>query len=191
MFIVDLETLGKESNAVILSIGAIHFSDDNTSIEYMRDNSFFVKIDASDQYKRLKRTYSTDTIQWWKKQCENARITSYKPNINDVKLEDALEKLRSWSAKYSENESWVWARGSLDELVLESAYSYCNVEPIFHYARWRDVRTAIDIMYNTRDGYCGVDYPGFDSFLHITKHQPVDDCLFDAMMLLYGVKKES
>jgi len=188
VFVFDIETLDTGSEAVILSMACIHFDDINKSLEYMKENAFFVKLDASDQYKRLKRTFSQSTIDWWKKQCENARNVSYKPDINDIKLEDGIEALRDWTNKFNEKDSWVWARGSLDQVVLESACTDCNVEPVFHYARWRDVRTAVDFMYNTTNGYCKVEYPDFDSFLHITKHNPVDDCLFDALQLLYGVK---
>ena len=190
MFVFDIETLSKESNAVILSFACVHFSDkDKSSFQYMKDNSFFVKLDASDQFKRLKRSYQQSTIDWWKKQCENARIKSYKPSSNDVIIEDGLEQFRTWTKQFNEDRSWVWARGTLDQLVLDSAVEQLNIEPIFHYNRWRDVRTAVDFLYGTYNGYCDVDYPGFDPFLNITKHDPVDDCLYDAMMLLYGVKK--
>jgi hypothetical protein len=29
----------------------------------------------------------------------------------------------------------------------------------------------------------------FDPAIHITKHDPVDDCVYDAMMLMYGKKQ--
>jgi hypothetical protein len=35
-----------------------------------------------------------------------------------------------------------------------------------------------------------VDYPNWDSFLEITKHNPVDDCILDVMQILYGVTGE-
>jgi hypothetical protein len=63
-----------------------------------------------------------------------------------------------------------------------------ELEPIWPYARWRDVRTAVDFLYNTTNGYTDVDYPGFNSKNDITKHNPIDDCVLDAMQLIYGVK---
>jgi hypothetical protein len=64
-----------------------------------------------------------------------------------------------------------------------------GLDPVFPYSRWRDVRTAIDIFYDTENGYVDVSHEGFKSELMITKHDPVDDCLLDAMMLLYGNKR--
>jgi hypothetical protein len=64
-----------------------------------------------------------------------------------------------------------------------------KVEPVFWFNRWRDVRTGIDLLKGSTSGYCKVDYPGFDPYLHITKHNPIDDCIYDAMMLLYGVEE--
>ena len=71
---------------------------------------------------------------------------------------------------------------------MDSLEERLGIEPVFSYNRWRDVRTFIDITYGTNNGYCEVDYPGFNSHLDITKHDPVDDCIFDIMMMLYGVE---
>jgi hypothetical protein len=189
MFVFDVETLGKESNSIILSFACVHFDDENkSSPDYMRDTSFFVKVDASDQRKRLNRTYQVSTMDWWKKQCENVRIKSYIPKTDDVKIEDAIEQFRTWSKQFKEPKSWIWARGNLDQLVIDSVEEQLKVEPVFHFSRWRDVRTGVDFLCGTDNGYSKIEYPGFDSFLNITKHDPLDDCILDAMMLLYGVK---
>jgi hypothetical protein len=190
MFIFDVETLGKESNACILSMACIHFDPDSEpSLEDMKANAFFVKLDAKDQHKRLGRGYHNSTIDWWKKQCENVKVKSYYPRDDDIKLEDGIEMWRSWSKQFKDvDDGWVWARGNLDQLVMDSAFEQIGVDSVFFYTRWRDVRTAIDIFTNSQTGYCEVDYPGFDPELHITKHDPVDDCLYDAMMLMYGKK---
>ena len=50
MFIFDVETLGKESNSVILSMAAIYFDTTKTpSHTELRDSAFFVKFDVEDQ----------------------------------------------------------------------------------------------------------------------------------------------
>ena len=97
--------------------------------------------------------------------------------------------MREWAKQFNEPRSYVWARGNLDQLTLDSIEEQLGLEPIFPFARWRDVRTAIDIWYSSDRGYVDVDYPGFNSKLHITKHNPIDDCIFDAMQMMYG--KES
>jgi hypothetical protein len=79
----------------------------------------------------------------------------------------------------------MWARGSLDQLVIDSLATKLGMDPLTGYAQWRDVRTAVDILYGTSNGYCGVDHPEFER-ASVIKHHPVHDCAYDAMMLMYG-----
>ena len=194
MFIFDVETLGKESNSVILSMAAIYFNPDDTpSHTQLRESAFFCKFDVNDQIKRLDRKVGKTTIDWWAKQCENVRVKSFKPNSEyDVPFEQGYEAMRQWANTKNDSKCWVWARGNLDQLVLDSMEEQLKLEPIWPFSRWRDIRTAIDFLYGTTTGYIEVDTPAwveaFDSKLHITKHNPVDDCVFDAMQLMYGKK---
>jgi hypothetical protein len=184
----DVETLGKESSAVILSLACTYFDPTkNPSPDDLRRDSCFVKFDAQDQIKRLKRTITPSSVQWWGKQCENVKKKSVNRSEDDMIIEEGIEAFRKWTKKFPNNEKcWVWARGNLDQLVMDSLEERCGIEPVFSYNRWRDVRTFIDITFETDNGYVGVDYEGFDPNLHITKHDPVDDCIFDVMMMLYG-----
>lgn len=187
MFVFDVETLGKESTTVILSMACVHFDPlQKPSHEDLRANAFFAKFDVEYQRRNLKRTMTPSTMEWWKKQCDNVKFKSFRPSEEDVQFEVGYEAMREWVKQFDEPKSLVWARGNLDQLVLDSIEEQLGLEPIFPYARWRDVRTAIDIWYNTDRGYVDVDYPGFNSKLHITKHNPIDDCIFDAMMMMYG-----
>jgi hypothetical protein len=195
MFIFDVETLGKESNSVILSMAAIYFEPDKEpSHTQLRDSAFFVKFDVQDQIKRLNRKVGKTTIEWWSKQCENARNKSFKPRADDIQFEIGYEAMRQWANTKNDSKCWVWARGNLDQLVLDSMEEQLELKPIWPFSRWRDIRTAVDFLYGTTNGYVEVDTPAwveaFDSKLHITKHNPVDDCVFDAMQLMYGKKNQ-
>lgn len=195
MFMFDIETLGVESNSVILSMACIHFDPANkTNHQQLREDAFFAKFDVNDQVHRLGRKIDKDTVDWWKKQCENARKASFIPNPKyDVKYEVGCESMREWVKRYNEKDTWVWARGSLDQVVFDSITKQCGLDTIFTFNQWRDVRTAVDFLYNTKNGYCKVEVPPweeFDPFLHITKHNPIDDCIYDVMMLQYGVPND-
>jgi hypothetical protein len=191
MIVYDVETLGKESNATILSMAAVYFDPEKkTTPQEMRDNAFFVKLKAEDQIKRLGRTVTKSSLSWWNKQCDNVKEVSLRPKPDDVTIEVGIEGLREWAKKMDpRGKCIVWARGNLDQLVLDSMEEKLEVEPVFFFNRWRDVRTAIDLLKNTTTGYCQVDYPGFNASLDITKHNPIDDCVFDAMMLMYGIEE--
>jgi hypothetical protein len=191
MILFDVETLGKESNSVILSMAAIYFKpEDKPTPQELRDSAFFVKFDAKDQIKRLNRKVGRTTMEWWAKQCENVRKKSFNPSPEDVRFEDGYEAMREWAKSKNDPKCWVWARGNLDQLVIDSMEEQLGLDAIWKFERWRDVRTAIDFLYETNRGYCDVDYPGFDPSLHITKHNPIDDCVFDIMMMVYGKNSE-
>lgn len=191
MFVYDVETLGKESSAVILSMACVYFDPTKKpSPDEMRETAFFAKFNAKDQMERLGRTMTRSSLDWWAKQCDNVKAISFKPSDNDVLIEDGIEAMRVWSKTFPlHDKCWVFARGNLDQLVLDSIEEKLGIEPVFFFNRWRDVRTAIDLLKGTTSGYCKVDYPGFDPYLHITKHNPIDDCIYDAMMLQYGVEE--
>jgi hypothetical protein len=191
MFIFDVETLGKRSNSVILSMAAIYFDPDTKpSPQELRDSAFFAKFSVKEQVKEYGREMNQPTMDWWKKQCDNVRTASFVPSEVDCSFVDGYESMRKWAASKNDTKCWVWARGNLDQLVMDDIEEQLELEPIWPYARWRDVRTAVDFLYNTTNGYTDVDYPGFDSRNHITKHNPIDDCVLDAMMLMYGVRNE-
>jgi hypothetical protein len=188
MFIFDVETLGKESNSVMLSMAAIYFDPETKpSYEDLYNSAFFVKFDAEDQVRRLSRKIGRTTLQWWSKQCDIVKAKSLNPNkALDVKFEDGYEAMRKWAESKKDDQCYVWARGNLDQLVLDSFEEQLEIKPIWPFNRWRDVRTAIDILYNTTNGYCPVNYKGFSAESKVIKHNPVDDCAYDAMMLMYG-----
>jgi hypothetical protein len=157
----------------------------------MRSDAFFAKFDVNDQHKRLNRHMGKSTMEWWAKQCDNVKRASFFPSDQDVIFEDGYEAMRKWVASKNEKNTWVWARGNLDQLVLDDIEEQCGLKPIWPFNLWRDVRTAVDLLYGTTNGYVDVGYEGFDSKIEITKHNPIDDCLLDAMMLNYGIAKDS
>ena len=192
MFVFDIETLGKGSDSVILSMAAVHFDpNQKTSPQVMKDTAFFVKLQVKDQVERLGRKMEKSAMEWWAKQCDNAKRRSFIPSEIDMTLEQGLDALQEWSDVYDPMDKCIiWARGNLDQLVIDCAEESLDRPHVWTFNRWRDVRTAIDLLHNTTNGYCEVNYPGWDSNLEIIKHDPIDDCLLDAMMLMYGKDKD-
>ena len=187
MFIFDVETLGVESHAIILSAALIHFDpNDKPSYQDLLDNALFVKLNAKDQSKRLGRTVDMSTLEWWANQHEYTRSVSFDPQPTDMYAEDAIKELHNYMNKFPKSqEQTMWARGSLDQLAIDSLAVKFGLQEITGYNRWRDVRTAVDILYNKTDGYVDVDHPLFKRH-EVIKHHPVHDCALDAMQLMYG-----
>ena len=187
MFMFDVETLGVESTSVILSLSCIYFrSDDKPTYQQLKEQAFFVKFNARDQATRLNRKIDRSTVDWWEKQCAIVKQKSLLSRPDDYLLEDGLKLFHEWVKCQNDNKCWVWARGSLDQVVLQSSERVVGMETIFPHNRWRDVRTAIDLLYGTSNGYCQVSHPAFLYDRDVYKHNPVDDSALDVMMLLYG-----
>ena len=188
MYIFDVETLGTDSNSVILSMACIYFNpEEKPTYKQLVDSALFVKFDAKDQIKRQKRTVNKGTLEWWDKQTESAKIKSFIPNKElDVTAEFGLAQLRVWAEQFPDHKkSTVWARGNMDQMVLCSLEHSIDVEDTFVYHRWRDVRTAVDLLTGSNNGYANIDHPEYNES-QVVAHDPVHDCARDAMMLMYG-----
>jgi 3' exoribonuclease, RNase T-like len=189
MVVFDIESLGTKSSSIILSMAAVYFDlDAAPGPAEMRAGAFFAKFDVVDQRHRLERKMDKSTMDWWAKQCDNVKKVSFIPNEMDCTFEEGHAALKNWVEANNAKDDWVWARGGMDQLILEDITEQVGLEPIWQFHQWRDVRTAVDILFETGNGYCEVEYPGFDRNHHITKHNPIDDCVLDAMMLMYGKK---
>lgn len=186
MFIFDVETLGVESTAVVLSAALIHFDPAlNQSYQDLLDNACFVKFNAKEQVS-AGRTITKGTLDWWKDQHEYTRSVSFDPKPDDISVKDGFEQMYTYMSEFSKSQTQtMWARGSLDQMVIDSLAKRFDLEPLIRYNNWRDVRTAVDILYGTTEGYCDVEHPTFRRH-EVIKHHPVHDCALDAMMLMYG-----
>jgi hypothetical protein len=186
----DIETLGIESTSVILSLSCIYFrAEDKPTYKQLKQDAFFVKFDGKDQATRLHRKIDKGTVEWWEKQCLFAKQKSLIPTAEDYKLQDGLKLFHDWVKTKNAGDCWVWARGSLDQVILQSSERAVGMDTIFPHNRWRDVRTAVDMLYGSANGYCDVDHPEFLYERDVIKHDPVDDCALDIMMLIYGKEK--
>lgn len=185
-----METLGTDSNSVILSMACIHFDPQSKpTYKELKEFAFFVKLSARDQIENYQRKVHKGTIDWWEKQCLNAKNWSYIPDKSDKPLAEGIAALHEWANSKNDKDSWVWTRGSLDDVILQAAERQVKVESVFAYSRFRDVRTAVDLLTFSKNGYCDVDHPEFLYDRDVTKHNPIDDCALDIMMLLYGKEK--
>ena len=101
-------------------------------------------------------------------------------------VENGMQLLYDYMAKFpNSDKQTMWARGSLDQLVIDSLAVKFGLQEITRYNMWRDVRTAVDCLYGTSEGYVDIVHPLFKRH-EVIKHHPVHDCALDAMQLMYG-----
>ena len=197
--------MSNDSFSTILSIGIVPFDfDENPTIEELRERSLFYKFDSKDQIINYGTTTDKEVIEWWKKQSPENLKNSFYPNPEvDVKIKDVWHDMVKWVDDRTEifKSRMFWQRGCFEQHILQGVNKLIGnttEERIDHgyFAQWSDVRTALRLMYGSdydsiRSKYYGkiiVDYPGWydgvgDQF---EKHNPIDDCIIDICLLLYG-----
>lgn len=187
MFVLDIESLGIESNCAVLSVALIYFDPEKQpTYKDLLDEACFVKLNAKDQVDRLDRTINKETLEWWKNIHPYIRQVSFDPQSTDLLAEDGIAILKQYMAKYPGAEKQtMWTRGSLDQMAMDSLCVKLDIKPLTGYNMYRDVRTAVDCLTGSTNGYCNVEHPTFQR-AEVIKHHPVHDCAYDAMMLMYG-----
>ena len=187
MFMFDVETLGVESNSVILSATIVHFDTTNKpDYKHLLANACFVKFNAKEQVKIYKRTMDNDTMNWWNTQHDYIKQISFFPKKDDLSVNDGLTQLKEYIDKYDpDRKQTIWARGNLDQMIIASLCRQAGFDALSPHYLWRDVRTAVDLLTGSSNGYCNVNYDGFTRD-EVIKHHPTHDCAYDCMQLLYG-----
>lgn len=179
--IIDIETLGFASDCVVLSLGATVFTFEtdrpNDYNQYVLDG-FYAKFDAREQVTKYGRSMDDDTIEWWRKQPEDARTVT-KPSPDDVSLLDGMDQLNSWirASGYDWRNSFVWSRGTyFDFPKLEHIYNQIGVKPAYNGWKIRDTKTYCDVL---TGGNSGLYHPKVTpaEFVH---HHALHDAALDA-----------
>lgn len=203
-FMIDIETIGDDSYAGILSIGIVPFnldgSDSNVTIEELRERSYYRKFDIVDQLKNLKVSKKTDTINWWKEQDEDVKKRSILPSEEDVKIGDEWFKMKEWIySQCNKYEVMFWQRGCFEQHILQGMNDllgntvYDRIDNGF-FSRWMEVRTALRLLHGNdycknfnKKGTLIVDYPDWENKCkQFKKHDPVSDAMIDVIYLLYA-----
>ena len=193
MFVLDIETCGVESNAVILSV-ALVYVDTKTKPDWesLYQNTLFLKLSIRDQIENYERLVDKNTIAWWQKQCDIAKNMSFIPKKSDLTAKEAVQCLRNYVKEQSSTPKTdtIWVRGSIDQICLDSLFNKMGEERLFPFYNYRDVRTFLEFCTETGSrGYSEIDpeqYPGTWNREIVVKHMPQDDICLDALMLLYG-----
>jgi inhibitor of KinA sporulation pathway (predicted exonuclease) len=155
---VDIETLGTEPGAAILSIGACAFDPDPET----DDIGDRVKISVDlESCQAAGLHIDADTLQWWLRQSDAARYVL----SGGIGLNDALGEFAAWLRDVDADE--VWANSpKFDAAHLEHAADAVDVSLPWAYYELRDVRTiralpgAVDLEHE------GTDHDALDDAIH-------------------------
>lgn len=124
---LDLETLGNGNEAVILSIGAVKFTNKelldrfHVAIDPETCQAFGLKVDAS-------------TVMWW---LDGDRQSAREALLEHTQI-DLASALRGFAEWVGNESTPIWGNGStFDNVILRNAYQACGMEyPIKFWHDW-------------------------------------------------------
>ncbi|OSL60633.1 putative exonuclease VIII, ds DNA exonuclease encoded by prophage [Escherichia coli H383] len=136
---IDLETMGANTNAPIVVIGAVFFDPQTGEIGPV----FYIVISLTDAM-NIGAVPDGGTIEWWLKQSSEARAAIL---TDQVKLKDALSRFREFINEYSDEKFvQVWGNGAtFDNAILRTSYERLDIPCPWRYHNDRDVRTIVEL----------------------------------------------
>lgn len=153
---IDIETLGLQQNAVIISIGAVSLAD--------LSNTFYVELDLH----QPERSFDASTLKFW---LEQERAGNQIP-IGSVYIHDALEMFGMWVRQFANPK--VWCKGTdFDIKILAHAFNEHGMAPSWKYNDVRDCRTVFKLL------------PHDFADTNQTPHNALADAQFQAARLLF------
>jgi hypothetical protein len=169
---IDLETLGTSSNAVVLSFGGVIFNSETgetisekTVIFCLEDSlSKGLEIDAS-------------TLRWWLTQ-NNEVLKNQLDLEKSVTLKDGIKEIADWLGGEMAFNTEVWANSpSFDLIKFQNVCKVADMEnPFGDFRKWRDVRTMIEAAENGRA--VSIKTITDAEFGRGNAHDPIHDCKY-------------
>ncbi len=162
---IDLETMGKNPDAPINSIGGKFF--DPVTGEMGPEFSKTIDLETAGG------VIDRDTIKWWLKQSREAQSAIL---TDEIPLDDALLQLREFIAENSgEFFVQVWGNGAnFDNVILRRSYERQGIPCPWRYHNNRDVRTIVELgKAMDFDARAAIPFEG-------ERHNALDDARYQA-----------
>lgn len=161
---VDLETLGREPGAVIVSIGAVKFDPSGETL----GDKLYTNITIQSSLDAGLRVEGA-TIQWWMEQPDRARLALFHPDPLP------LRRVLSAFARFYRGSESIWSHGSTFDIpILEVAYRALNEWRPWVPRAVRDTRTLFSLV--PQAVVEGVQREGME-------HHALDDAVRQARMV--------
>lgn len=151
-YVFDLETLGQQKNAVVVSGAflAFDFKEQKTFEELLKE-TFYVKFSVNDQKANHGRTTDKSTIEWWMKQDPEVKA-ELAPSKLDMTASQASEAILAYLAQHgihtgNPKKVFRFCRGQdFDIPILESLMASAGYELPGAFYNSRDIRTFVSAV---------------------------------------------
>lgn len=133
---VDFETLSTKPNALVLTMGCVHFNPWGNGY----GDSLYLRIDV-DQQTEMGRDIDPETLDWWGKQNPEVMEEAFNPD-DRVSLEDAMNQFH----KFAWGCSRFWSHGAtFDLMIIENIYAQLKKPLPWNFWQLRCSRTLMDL----------------------------------------------
>lgn len=170
---LDIETLGTDQDAIVVSIGAVFFDPQTGEV----GNEFYRKLNFQDQID-LGRRPTQGTIEFWLNQSKEAQQVF---NEEGVSTAQALEEFTGFTEEFSEvSLCKPWGNGpSFDLTIMETLLKDFKVELPWKFWNVRCLRTFKEYVYD-----------GNDLIREGIYHHALDDCKHQIKIVTTGLQKK-
>lgn len=194
-FVIDFETLGTESNCVVLSCAVTFFDDTIQTFDEYCNQTHYWKFEVEEQITKYNRTIEKGVVDFWEKQDKKLRDSQIEPNVNDVSIKDFIFELDEHLKSYGFDKNRIaFCRGqSFDFPILSNIVksvnklNNTNFNPIFFpVAFWnqRDIRSYISgLLCDVHRTKCPLPEGVLDGF---ELHNPIHDNARAILMIQYA-----
>ncbi|EEG6607579.1 3'-5' exoribonuclease [Salmonella enterica] len=137
---IDLETMGKKTNAPIVSIGGVFFDPQSSEI----GPEFYTAVSLESAMEQG-AVPDGDTILWWLRQSPEARAAIC---TDAVSVTTALIEFNKFIICHADNLKYlkVWGNGAIfDNVILRSAFERALLPCLWHFSNDHDVRTIVTL----------------------------------------------
>lgn len=167
---IDLETFGLRRGNALRSIAVIPF-DPFTGLIAERDWWFYQNVDFASQ-EAVGLTKDESTVEWWNKPEHAAAQRLLEPN-QETLTASLMYLDRYLRGRFDENPR-IWARGMMDQEVLEGAYDAIDRKLPYGHRSPRDTRGFLDLVefsptFDFNPEFGGVPHFGPDDAYHECK----------------------
>jgi len=184
--IIDFESLSTDPRAALLSVGLLAFDAEKIDASnYQSEFDTFVasglqiKLLMKNQAAEYHRVVSSDTVDWWASQGDTASQILI-PSNDDVDLKNMIPLLNQYIKKSGYNGK-CYTRGMIDSTWIQTLARDLQQEVAIKWWEYRDVRTLIDVLSCSTNGYLPRRFAFNPKGL--VKHNSIHDCALDVIQM--------
>jgi hypothetical protein len=170
---LDLETWGKGTNAVVVQIGAAYFDRDTKHI----GDTFNKHIDAESEMAKGFRA-DADTLYWWLSQHPDAQTAAMGVKRNRVQSSVAWTALNNFLSG-AEN---IWCHATFDFPIVSVHNRHLGIKPSYKYWAPKDLRSIVEAAKIDTRKY--KKKPG-----NLVLHSAIDDCVLQIDYLVDALRE--